>query len=68
MCNSFKGGFIYASNEPLCGTIIINLGKNSICSCYYKQIKTFFARIKQEYKICINLSMNNYIYLLRQQR
>ena len=31
-------------------------------------IKTSFARIKQEYKICINnLSMNNYIYLLRQQ-
>ena len=38
--------FIYASNEPLCGTLIVNLGKNSICACYSKQIKTSFARIK----------------------
>ena len=38
--------FIYASNKPLCSTLIINLGKNSICACYCKQIKTSFARIK----------------------
>ena len=60
--------FIYASNEPLCGILIINFGINSIGACYCKQIKTSFARIKWEYKICIkNLSMGNYIYLLRQQ-
>ena len=61
--------FIYASNKPLCGTLIISFGKNSICTCYYKQIKTSCARISSEYKICIgNLSLNNYIYLPRQQR
>ena len=38
--------FIYALNKPLCGTLIINLGKNSICACYYKQIKISFPRIK----------------------
>ena len=39
--------FIYASNDvPLCSTPIIKLGKNSICACYCKQIKTSFARIK----------------------
>ena len=31
--------FIYASNELLCGTLWINLGKNSIFTCYCKQIK-----------------------------
>ena len=35
-------------NEPLCGTMIINLGKNLICACYWKQIKTPFAGIKLE--------------------
>ena len=38
--------FIYASCKPLCGTLIINLGKNSVCACCCKQIKTSFARIK----------------------
>ena len=33
-------------HKPLCGTLIINLGKNLICACYCKQIKTSFARIK----------------------
>ena len=37
MLNSFKD---FASNEPLCGILIINLGKNSVCACYCKQIKT----------------------------
>ena len=61
----FSRVFIYASNKPLCGTLIINLGKSLIYGCYCEQIKTSFARIKQEYKICIsNLSMNNCIYLI----
>ena len=61
----FSRVFIYASNKSLCGTLIISLGKNAICACYCKQIKTSFVRIKQEYKICIsNLSMNNCIYLI----
>ena len=65
-CSIDSRVFIYVSNKPLCGTLIINLGKNSICACYCKQIKTSFPRIKW-YKICLsNLSMNNYIYLLRQ--
>ena len=38
--------FIYASNKPFSGTLIINLGKNSICACYCKQIKTSLGRIK----------------------
>ena len=77
-CSIVSRVFIYESNKPLCGIVIINLGKNSICACYCKRIKTSFAGIKQEYKICIsNLNnvlanicncMNNYIYLLRQQR
>ena len=33
-------------HKPLCGTLIINLEKNSIWACYFKQIKTSFARIK----------------------
>ena len=67
MLSSFKG-FICASNKPL-RTLIINLRKNSICACHCNHIKTSFARIKKEYKICIsNLSMNNAIYLLREQR
>ena len=71
MLNSFQcsGVFIYASNKPMCGTLIINLEKNSICACHCNQIKTSFARIKKECKVCIsNLSMNSYIYLLREQR
>ena len=67
-CSIVSRVFIYALNKRLCGTLIINVGKNSICACYCKQTKTSFARIKWEYKICIsNLSMNNYTYLLRQQ-
>ena len=38
--------FIYASNEPLCGTMLTNLGKNSIFACYCKQLKNSLARIK----------------------
>ena len=45
-CSIVSRVFIYASNEPLCGKLMINLGKISICTCYYKQIKTSFARIK----------------------
>ena len=60
--------FVYA-HHVVCGTLIINLGKNSSCAYYCKQIKTSFARIKEEYKIFINnISINNYIYLLRMQR
>ena len=67
-CSVVSRVFIYASNEPLYGTLIINFGKTSICACFCKKIKASFGRIKQEYKICINnLSMNNYIHLLRQQ-
>ena len=39
-CSIVSRVFIYASNKPLCGTLIINLGKNWICACYCKQIKT----------------------------
>ena len=39
-CSIVSRVFIYASNKPLCGTLIINLGKNWICVCYCKQIKT----------------------------
>ena len=49
-CSLVSRVFIYASNEPLCGTQIINIGKNSICACYCKQIKTSFSRMKWEYK------------------
>ena len=35
----FSRVFIYPSNKPLCGTLIINLGKKSVCACYCKQIK-----------------------------
>ena len=60
-CSIVSRVFIYASNEPFCGTLIINLGKTSICASYCKQTKTLFARIKQKYKICINnLTMRNY--------
>ena len=61
MLSSFKG--FYLSIKSLCGTLIINLGKNWTCVCYCKQIKTSLQEsIKSEYKICIsNLSMNNYI-------
>ena len=45
-CSVVSRVFIYASNKPLCGTLRIKLGKNSIYACYCKQIKTFFARIK----------------------
>ena len=45
-CSRVSRVFIYASNKPLCDTLIISLGKNSICACYCKQIKTSFARIK----------------------
>ena len=45
-CSIVSRVFIYASNKPLCGTLIISLGKNSICAYYLKQIKTSFARIK----------------------
>ena len=38
-CSVVSRVFIYASSKPLCGTLIINLGKNPICACYYKQIK-----------------------------
>ena len=45
-CSIVSMVFIYTSNKPLCCTLIINFGKNSICTCYCKQIKTSFARIK----------------------
>ena len=45
MLNCFKV-FIYASNKLFCGALIISLGKNSICACSCKQIKTSFARNK----------------------
>ena len=45
-CSIVSRVFIYASNKLFCGTLIINLGKNSICACYCKEIKTSFARIK----------------------
>ena len=46
-CSVVSRVFIYASINPICGTLIINLaGKNLICTSYCKQIKTFFARIK----------------------
>ena len=68
MLNSFKGFHLCIKWATYCGTLIINLGKNSICACYCKQMKTSFARIKYRYKICINnLSMSSYTYLLRQQ-
>ena len=41
---------MYASNEPLCGTLIINLGKNSVSACYCKQIKTPFAESNKNIK------------------
>ena len=57
MFNSFKGFHLCII---ICGTLIISLGKNSICACYSKQVKASCARIKSEHKICIsNLSMNN---------
>ena len=52
-CSTVSRVFIYASNEPLCSTLIINLGKNSVWACYCKQIKTSFAKIKEEYKIYV---------------
>ena len=33
-CSIVSRVFIHASTEPLCGILIINLGKNSICACY----------------------------------
>ena len=45
-CSVVSGILIDASNKPLCGTLIINLGKNSICASYCNQIKTSFARIR----------------------
>ena len=33
-CSIVSRVFIYASNKPLYGTLIINLGKNWICVCY----------------------------------
>ena len=45
-CSIVSRVFIYASNKPLCGTLIINIGKNSICACYFRQIKTSFGKIR----------------------
>ena len=45
-CSIASGVFIYTSNKPLYGTLIISLGKTSICACYCKQIRASFARIK----------------------
>ena len=45
-CSIVSRVFIYASNKSLSGTLTIDLGKNSICLCYCKLIKTSFARIK----------------------
>ena len=39
LCSIVSRIFIYASNEPLCSALIINLAKNSICACYCKQMK-----------------------------
>ena len=36
-CSFISRVFIYASNQPLCDTLINNLGKISICACYCKQ-------------------------------
>ena len=49
-CSVVSRLFIYASNKPLCSTLIISLGKNSNCACYCKQIKTSFARINKNTK------------------
>ena len=35
-CSIVLRAFIYASNDPLCGTLIIKLRKNSICAYYCK--------------------------------
>ena len=60
-CSIVSRVFIYASNKPLCGTLIINLGKNWVCVCYCKQIKTSLQESNKKYKICIsNLSMANF--------
>ena len=45
-CSIVSRIFIYASNEQLCSDLIINLAKNSIFTCYCKQMKRSFARIK----------------------
>ena len=39
-CSILSRIFIYASNKPLCGTLIINSGKDCICVCCGKKIKT----------------------------
>ena len=39
---------MWVTTKPLLGILIINLGKNSICAWYCKQIRISFARIKQE--------------------
>ena len=39
-------GFSFKHQISLMWYMIINLGKKSICTCYCKQIKTSFARIK----------------------
>ena len=54
-CSIISMVFIYASNGPSCGTLIINLGKNSICAYYCKQIKTFFARMKDKHKYVLTI-------------
>ena len=53
--------FIYASYEPLCGTVMINLGKTSIFTYYCRQIKTSFLRISIDSrdKILEILTTNN---------
>ena len=68
MLNSFKG-FIYPSNEPLCGTVIINLAKKLyLCMLLQANQKHHLQELNKNAKKCLsNLSMNNCIYLLRQQ-
>ena len=43
-CSIVSKVFIYASNKWLCGTLIINVGKNLTCTCYCKQIKSSFCK------------------------
>ena len=60
----------YQNSKPLCGNLIINLGKNGICVCYCKQMKRSLQESKKNAKYVLAMyvlaSMSNYIYLLRQ--
>ena len=55
-CSIVSSVFIYASNKPLCGTLTINLGKNWICVCYCKQIKTSLQESNKNKKYVLAIS------------